>query len=136
MKKSFFKMAKKEMKRSDYSGPARIGCAVYYKGTLLAKGHNSNKTSPIQDKYNFYRYKSNSNSYLPPKNHAEIATLKKIRYLDIDFSKVEVYTYRELKNGHVANSRPCPSCMKFIKDLRIKKIYYTTDDGYAEERLV
>ena len=32
-------------------------------------------------------------------------------------------------------ARPCPSCMAAIKDLGIKNIYYTTNDGYSYERL-
>lgn len=131
MKKSRFKQAYKEMLKSDYSGTARIGCAVYYKGTLIAKGHNSNKTAPLQQQYNMLRFKSDT----PPKIHAELCALKKIRYLDIDFSQVEVYTYRELKDKSLAMSRPCESCIAFIKQLGIRKIYYTTSDGYAEERL-
>lgn len=127
-----FKMAREEMLSSDYSGNARVGCVVFYKGSLLAKGHNSNKTSPIQDHYNKYRYR---NPKCPAKNHAEITALKKIKYLDIDFSLVEVYNYRELKNGQIAMSRPCESCMAFIKSLGIKKINYSTPDGFASEKI-
>jgi tRNA(Arg) A34 adenosine deaminase TadA len=65
-----------------------------------------------------------------------MAALKKIRWLDIDFGQVEVYTYRELKNGSLSLSRPCESCLAFMKQLGIKRIYYTTPDGYAEERLI
>ena len=133
MRQSCFQKAKEEMARADYSGPARIGCVVYYKGTLLAKGHNSNKTSPLQKQLNSYRFK---NCNTPAKIHAELSALKKIRWLDIDFSKVEVYTYRELKNGKMALSRPCESCMVFIKQLGIERICYTTPDGFAEERLI
>lgn len=133
MKESRFKKAKNAMMRADYSGPARIGCAVYYKNTLLAVGYNSNKTSPIQKEYNKYRYKSCDT---PDKIHAELMALKKIRWLDIDFGQVEVYTYRELKNGKISLSRPCESCMAFIKQLGIKRICYTTPDGFAEEHLV
>ena len=133
MRQSCFKKAKEEMMRADYSGPARIGCAVYYKGALIAKGHNSNKTCPLQKKYNKYRYE---NCNTPDKTHAELMALKKIRWLDIDFSLVEVYTYRELKNGKPSMSRPCESCIEFIKQLGIKRICYTTPDGFAEERLI
>jgi tRNA(Arg) A34 adenosine deaminase TadA len=133
MRYSRFRKAREEMLRADYSGPARIGCAVYYKGTLLVRGHNSNKTSPLQKRYNTYRYK---NCDTPDKTHAEMAALKKIRWLDIDFSQVEVYTYRELKNGSLSLSRPCESCLAFMKQLGIKRICYTTPDGYAEERLI
>ena len=135
MKMSCFNAAKEEAAHSDYSGSANVGCVIYYKGALIARGHNSNKTSPVQAKFNTYRYKNCGNRYLPAKNHAEITALKKIRWLDIDFSKIEVYTYRELKNGKIAMSRPCPSCMAFIKQLGVRKIFYTTEDGFAEERL-
>lgn len=132
MKKSNFKKAREEMMRADYSGSARIGCAVYYKGTLLARGHNSDKTCPLQKEYNQYRYR---NSNTPHKIHAEIMALKKIRWLDIDFSQVEVYTYHELKDGTPSLSRPCESCMALIKKMGIKKIYYSTPNGFAYERL-
>ena len=32
-------------------------------------------------------------------------------------------------------SRPCPSCMAAIKDLGIRYVYYTTNYGYAYEKL-
>lgn len=32
-------------------------------------------------------------------------------------------------------ARPCLSCMAAIKDIGIKDIYYTTNDGYSYERL-
>lgn len=131
-----FKPARQEMFLSDYSGAARVGCAVYYKGSLLAKAHNSDKTSLLQERYNRYRYKDCGTRYLPAKNHAELAALKKIRYLDIDFSRVEVYIYRELKNGSLAMTRPCESCMAFLKKMGIKVIHYTTDDGFATEKLI
>ena len=33
-------------------------------------------------------------------------------------------------------SRPCPSCMAAIKDMGIKHIYYTTNDGFVYENLM
>ena len=30
-------------------------------------------------------------------------------------------------------ARPCPACMQAIKDMGIKHIAYTTDDGSANE---
>lgn len=32
-------------------------------------------------------------------------------------------------------SRPCPRCMELIKEQGIKKICYTTNDGYVDERI-
>lgn len=68
-----------------------------------------------------------------PKLHAEMMCLLNIRDMDIDFSKVELYIYREDKNGNLAICRPCAACMKMIDNLGIKKIHYTTDGGFANE---
>ena len=138
MNLNFFKHARKCSLLSDYSGcgQARIGCVVVYHGTILAKGYNSDSTHPWQKRYNRKRYKDAGNRYLPDKAHAEVSALSKIKYLDIDFSKVELYIYRELRNGDLAMSRPCEACFAAIRDLGIKKIFYTTPDGYAAEVLI
>lgn len=133
-----FKIARECSLKSDYSGcgRARIGCIVSYKGTVLAKGFNTDRTHTDQAKYNKWRYKDCGNKYLPSKNHAEMMSLSKVKYLDIDFSKVHLYIYRELRDGNLGNSRPCPACMAAIKQMGIKNIHYTTDCGFAAERIV
>ena len=133
-----FKLARECSFKSDYKSgcsSARIGCVIVYKGAILTKTWNSDKTHTFQEKYNKWRYKADVKHYLPSKAHAEVAGLQKIKYLDIDFSKVHVYTYRELKNGHIAMSRPCPSCIAAMRALHIKHMHYTTDDGYCHEVL-
>lgn len=132
MKKTFFNQAKEEMFKSDFSGAAQIGCVVVYHNRILAKSSNTDKTSPLQKKYNKYRFSDDTLH----KEHAEIRCLRKVLNLDIDFSKVELYIYRELKNSNLAMCRPCPACMALIKELGIKKIYYTTADGFVKEQLV
>lgn len=132
-----FKLARECSFKSDYSGGgrARIGAVISYKGTVLAKGFNTDRTHTDQAKYNKWRYKECGNNYLPSKNHAEMMALSKIKYLDIDFSKVHIYVYRELRDGKLGMARPCPACMAAIKRLGIKHIHYTTDSGYAAERI-
>ena len=134
-----FKIARECSLKSDYTSncsSAKIGCVVTYKRTILAKGFNSDKTHTTQAKYNKWRYREEAgNKYLPSKVHAEAMALQKIKYLDIDFSKVHVYNYRETKNGEIAMARPCPSCMAMIQELGIKYVHYTTDCGYAKEIL-
>ena len=132
-----FQLARECSLKSDYTGGGRahIGAVVSYKGTVLAKGWNTNKTHTQQSKYNVYRYKDCGNNYLPEKSHAELVALNKIKYLDIDFSKVKLFVYREFRDGRLANCRCCPSCMAAVKELGIKQIYYTTEDGYVKEEL-
>lgn len=132
-----FKLARECSFKSDYSGcgRARIGSVITYRGTVLAKGFNTDRTHTDQAKYNKWRYKDNGNHYLPSKGHAEIMALSKIKYLDIDFSKVHIYVYRELRNGKLGMARPCAACLAAIKQYGIKYIHYTTDCGYATERI-
>ena len=135
--KHMFNAAKAASKNADYTGgnQTKVGCVIVYKGAILAKGYNSDKTHPWQDKYNCYRFTNTSNNYLPSKRHAEINAITKIKYLDINFSEVHLYIYRSLKNGHSAMARPCPACMNAIRNMGIKKIHYTTYDGTAFEQL-
>lgn len=132
-----FKAARECSKKADYTGggKAKIGCIAVYKGSILAKGWNSDKTHSMQARYNKLRYKDTKNNYLPEKCHAEISVLNKIKYLDIDFSKVHIYTYREYQDGTLAPSRCCSACLAAIQALHIKSIHYTTKNGYCFEEL-
>ena len=60
MKERFFKFAREASKKADYKGantssPA-IGAVAVLKGSIVAEAWNTNKTSPLQAKYNIYRY--------------------------------------------------------------------------------
>lgn len=135
-----FNLARECSLKSDYKSncsSARIGCLTYYKGAILTKSFNSDKTHTIQAKYNKWRYNSEvTKKYLPSKIHAELGCLQRIKFLDIDFSKVHVYVYRETKDGHLALAKPCPSCMAAIKEMGIVHLHYTTRDGYCHEKLI
>ena len=127
----YFKKARHVASISDYK-KQHIGCVAVYQGQVIGLGCNTNKTHPTQKFYNRYREQSDS---MLPKLHAEINCLNQIRHLDINFSKVKLYIYRIRKYQPFGLSRPCPSCMAAIKDLGIRDIYYTTNDGYSYERL-
>lgn len=136
MRTEFFDAAKRCAELSDYSGAssAKIGAVAVFRRTIIARGHNQNKTHPLQQRYNVYRYNVNGDHYYPSKMHAEMELISKIRYLDINFSEIEIYVYRETKDGRKAMARPCVACTKALRDLGIKKVCYTTNEGYCEER--
>ena len=131
---SFFRMAKNASTLSDEPRKRhRVGCVVVDKKRVISSGYSSMKTSPLQKKYNRERFTADT----PHTLHAETHALKHfVNNHTVDMSKVSVYIYRELSDGSTGMARPCPSCMKLIRDLGIKHIYYTTPDGYAEEKLV
>ena len=109
-----------------------IGCVAVYQGQIIGLGCNCNKTHPIQKYYNRYRKPSDS---MLQKLHAEINCLNQIKHLDINFSKVKLYIYRIRKDQPFGMARPCPSCMAAIRDLGIRDIYYTSNEGYVYEKL-
>ena len=129
--KSFFEAAAAVSRTSEFPR-VHIGCVVTNGNhRIISSGCNSTKSHPLQKKYNKERFEEDTQHSL----HAEVDALLPLLKEDIDFSKVELYTYRELADGTMAMSRPCPSCMKLIKDLGIRNIYYTTQDGYAHEEI-
>lgn len=137
----YFEAAHKEAEKSDFPR-FHVGCVVVYKGSIIASAHNSNKSDPKQKKYNRYRHFNNYHMAKPVHHslHAEVAALKSITYpvaQQIDWKKVKVYVYRiapGLPKGR-GNSRPCQGCMHYIKELGIRDVYYSTDMGYARERI-
>lgn len=129
----YLEMAKEVSHNSDFPR-FHLGAVLMYKGSVLATGYNSCKTSPVQKKYNREReYLTNASYAHTNCLHAEVHCLNKIKYLDIDFSKAILFVYREHRNGKKALARPCPACTKMIKDLGIKNVVYTTENGYCNE---
>ena len=129
--KRYYSLAEKASSFSDYK-KCHIGCIAVYKNKIIAVGYNTNKTHPIQQHYNKYRENNNIGCFAA-KLHAEINCLNSIRHLDINFQKVKLYIFRTRFDREFGMCRPCPSCMAAIKDLGIKHIYYTSNDGYSYE---
>ena len=127
----YFYKARQIANISDYN-KIHVGCVAVYHGQIIGIGCNTNKTHPAQKFYNRYREPSDT---MLPKLHAEISCINQIKHLDINFSKVKLYIYRIRKDQPFGLSRPCPSCMAAIKDLGIREVYYTTNDGYVYEKL-
>ena len=127
----YFYKARQIANISDYN-KIHVGCVAVYHGQIIGIGCNTNKTHPAQKFYNRYREPSDT---MLPKLHAEISCINQIKHLDINFSKVKLYIYRIRKDQPFGLSRPCPSCMAAIKDLGVRDVYYTTNDGYSYERL-
>lgn len=128
----FYEKAKQVAAISDYP-KIHVGCVAVYQNQIVGIGCNSNKTHPVQKYYNKYREESDE---LLPKLHAEMNCLNQLRHLHINYSKVKLYIYRIGNDRNHRMSRPCLSCMAAIRDLGIKHIYYTTDDGFAHEKLI
>ena len=129
--KAYFRAAEAVSKLSDYPRH-KIGCVIVLKHHIVSSGCNSNsKCHPIQKRIddNFFNMKCSG------KVHAETAALIPLIKSGINLSDAVVYTYREHNNGKKAMARPCQRCMSLLKSCGIRRIKYTTDFGYAEEKI-
>jgi len=119
MKLKYFKLARRMASYSDHH-THKIGCVVVKKNRVISTGYNKLKTHPKSPhKYNTI--------------HAEFDALVG---LGLDKTTgAEVYIYRELKNGSMATSKPCNSCLSILHKLSIAKVHYTVYNGYNTESL-
>lgn len=130
----YFSKAHQSALVSDFD-KTHVGCIAVYQGNIIAIGCNTHKTHPRQQYYNRFREVNCASHNCLPKMHAEIHCLNAIRNMDINFSRVKLYVYRIRQDQEFGLSRPCASCMAAIRDLGIRQIYYTTNDGYVFEKL-
>ena len=126
----FFQMARRQAEKSDF--PQKMGCVVVYKNQVISEGYNQKRTHPKQVKYDAYRPELLENDKGTPNMHtmhAESNALFRIMDMDINWSKVEIYVYRIRRSRPFGLAKPCPSCTQLIKELRIKKIHYTSNES-------
>lgn len=135
-----FEKARQVAMTSDFK-QFNLGCVIAYKGHIVSTGANSTKTHPTQKKYNKkYRNFKKSEKPIKDSTHAEIMALSSIPYpieQNINWRDVKVYVYRICRGKRLGQglARPCPACMAALRDKGIHQIYYSTDDGFAVEKL-
>lgn len=133
----FITKAQVEAKKSSFH-KEHLGCVAVYNGRVVATGHNSEKTHPEQMIYNEYRRFKNNNG-IRHSLHAEMMCLTNLETLiqngNVVPERTMIYICRLRKRTPYGLARPCEACMHKIKDLGIKKICYTTNDGLAIEEV-
>lgn len=130
----FFNIAKEISKFSNFK--PHVGAVITQGKRIISTGFNSNKTHPLQHKYNIYR---NFNDYASsvPLEHAEVHALSHLIGKKLPWDTFSIFVYREFKDGTPACSKPCEACDKLIKELGIKNIYYVDKNGnYVKERVL
>jgi len=128
-----FRRAVKAALESDFR--VQVGCAVYNKGKLITTGASTNKTHPLQHKFNSYRdFDCNANLCLD-KAHAEMIALSRLKSIDIDMKDVTFYVVRLCKSQPFGLARPCKACLTALRNAGVRRVCYSTQHGYAEERI-
>jgi tRNA(Arg) A34 adenosine deaminase TadA len=97
---------------------------VVYKKEMVSTGVNKRKTHPFQALYG-----SNTHSIYW---HAETSAIHGAMYrLNlVQFWKCSLYVIRINNIGQLRYSKPCQGCMRAIKVFNIKRVVYSTNEGY------
>ena len=120
MNERYFELAKKQSLKSNHH-TFNIGAVIVKKNHVVSFGYNILKTHPRSNK----KFKS---------IHAEFMAINNARNEE-SLKNAEIYVYRENALNNLALSKPCFDCLELIKRCGIRKINYTIDNGYAEERV-
>lgn len=123
MKKHFCEIAIAMAEESEHH--FQVGSVIVKGRHIISLAHNSKKkTHPLI-------MKATGNKSLVDKLHSEQAAILKAR---TDLVGAKIYVARKKALG-LGTSRPCRHCFKMIKAAGIKKIYYTTDNGWVCEKI-
>ena len=108
-----------------------VGCVIVNQ-KILAVANNQTHSHPLQKKLNRLRFDLDDTcqNYL----HAELSAILKVKNTS-QLKNASIYIYRETLTNEIAMSRPCPACLAKIKEVGIKTMYYTTQDGYSREEI-
>ena len=105
-------LAIKEAKKSSHD--FRLGAVIYKGKKIINSGFNqSHKTHPIS-KHPFSTI------------HAEVDAIIGTRREEMDGA--DIYVHRLLKNGKSGLAKPCQYCESLLRDIGIKKIYWSDNE--------
>lgn len=95
------------------------------RGRLICTANNSyQKSNPKQKQFSILAGMSDQRIYL----HSEIACLIKARGAEVHTLKIERYD----SQGSPKLAWACPSCQLFIKEYGVKRVIFTTEEGFKE----
>ena len=130
---SFFRAAEAVSSLSDHPR-FRLGCVLIDGRRIISSGYNSfTKCSPLQKKMDVSRFGSPDQHKGPV--HAETACLLPLIRQGYDMSRSDLYIVRRHRNGSLAISRPCPGCMSLLRASGVRRVFFSVEGGFSEERI-
>lgn len=130
---SFFRVADAVASLSDHK-QTKLGCVLVDKHRIISSGHNSStRCSPLQKQMDTARFG------FPDQHkglvHAETACLLPLIRQGYDMSRSDLYIVRRHRNGSLALSRPCPGCMSLLRANSVRRVFFSVEGGFSEERI-
>ena len=130
---SFFRVADAVASLSDHK-QTKLGCVLVDKHRIVSSGHNSStRCSPLQKQMDAARFGSPDVHKGPV--HAETACLLPLIRQGYNMSRSDLYIVRRHRNGSLAISRPCPGCMSLLRASGVRRVFFSVEGGFSEERI-
>jgi deoxycytidylate deaminase len=101
-------------------GLFRHGAVLVRRNTVISAGFNQYKTHP--------NLVINITLDYTPYLHAESHCL--FKYGLDNSSGCDMYVIRLKRDNSIGLSKPCENCHFFIREANLRKVYYTTNNGY------
>lgn len=117
-----FDFAKRMAMMSDY-GKFTHGAVLSRHGIVLNASHNKDKTCSFGNRF---RCRNLGRATL----HAELGAILNMPRESTEGS--DIYVVRVNKQGELRNSKPCDMCYNAMKFVGIKRVFYSTSEGYYE----
>ena len=130
---SFFRVADAVASLSDHK-QTKHRCVLVDKHRIISSGHNSStRCSPLQKQMDTARFGFPDQHRGPV--HAETACLLPLIRQGYDMSRSDLYIVRRHRNGSLAISRPCPGCMSLLRASGVRRVFFSVEGGFSEERI-
>ena len=127
--RAHFGAAKAVSELSDHR--VHVGAVVTMGSRIISSGCNSQRRChALQVKLDKEMFGCESHGPL----HAEVDALLPLIRKCVDLSNAALYVYRQHKDGTLACARPCARCEKLIRSTGLKRIFYTVENGFAQEK--
>lgn len=111
-------LCQKHFRKLGFQRKRMTACAI--SGGTIILGANKFKSHP--------KSKSRENRV-----HCELNVLNRLTKSD---QYVRIFTYREDSQGNPRLARPCSDCITLLRSAGITKITYSTNNGFAKERII
>lgn len=101
----------------------KLSAVLLYKGRPINFGFNSLRTDPKIKKYSQVKAM-----------HAEMSVIFGVKNKEI-LKHCTMVIFREDREGNPAMAKSCDSCETIMREYGIKKVIYSTKDGWIKETL-
>lgn len=127
-----------ELAMSSEYEDCRVGCVITVGNQIIGRGCNSTKSDPTQKAYNLRHREFTVGPYSNREHsrHAEMAALKSISYpvaKSLNWNKTKAYVFRVAPGLPLGQgmSAPCCACAHALADAGVRKVFFSTEYGFA-----